>query len=231
MKLMDRQLLGTLSLAMAALSGCAPLVIGAVAAGTAIVATDRRSTGTQLDDKTIQVRVANELESALRGNDIHINVNSFERRVLLTGEVNSEEVKARAGLVATASKDVRVVNNELVVAKPSTFGERTEDNTLGARVRAAFVNTREIGFNSIDIVTDRRTIYLMGAVTQKEADVAAHVASRVPGVKQVVKLFDVASAEEINRGRAVSASPPVQSSTSAAPVTTAPVTTAPAPVR
>ncbi|HKO68804.1 MAG TPA: BON domain-containing protein [Burkholderiaceae bacterium] len=231
MKLMDKQLLGTLSLAMAALSGCAPLVIGAVAAGTAIVATDRRSTGTQLDDKTIQVRVANELEDALRGNDIHINVNSFERRVLLTGEVNSEEVKARAGLVATASKEVRVVNNELVVAKPSTFGERTEDNTLGARVRAAFVNTREIGFNSIDIVTDRRTIYLMGAVTQKEADVAAHVASRVPGVKQVVKLFDVASAEEINRGRAVSASPAVQPSTSTAPVTTTPVTTSPAPVR
>jgi osmotically-inducible protein OsmY len=217
MKLIDRQLLGALSLTIAALSGCAPLVIGAVAAGTAIVATDRRSTGTQLDDKTIQVRVANELKDALRGNDIHINVNSFERRVLLTGEVNSEEVKARAGLVASGSKDVRIVNNELVVAKPSTFSERTEDNTLGARVRAAFVNTREIAFNSIDIVTDRRTIYLMGAVTQKEADVAAHVASRVPGVKQVVKLFDVASVEEINRGRAAAAS--------------APVTTAPAPAR
>jgi osmotically-inducible protein OsmY len=217
MKLIDRQLLGALSLTIAALSGCAPLVIGAVAAGTAIVATDRRSTGTQLDDKTIQVRVANELKDALRGNDIHINVNSFERRVLLTGEVNSEEVKARAGLVASGSKEVRIVNNELVVAKPSTFSERTEDNTLGARVRAAFVNTREIAFNSIDIVTDRRTIYLMGAVTQKEADVAAHVASRVPGVKQVVKLFDVASVEEINRGRAAASS--------------APVTTAPAPAR
>jgi osmotically-inducible protein OsmY len=217
MKLIDRQLLVALSLTIAALSGCAPLVIGAVAAGTAIVATDRRSTGTQLDDKTIQVRVANELKDALRGNDIHINVNSFERRVLLTGEVNSEEVKARAGLVASGSKEVRIVNNELVVAKPSTFSERTEDNTLGARVRAAFVNTREIAFNSIDIVTDRRTIYLMGAVTQKEADVAAHVASRVPGVKQVVKLFDVASVEEINRGRAAAAS--------------APVTTAPAPAR
>lgn len=227
MKLIDRQLLGGLSLTIAALSGCAPLVIGAVAAGTAIVATDRRSTGTQLDDKTIQVRVANELKDALRGNDIHINVNSFERRVLLTGEVNNEEVKARAGLVATGSKDVRIVNNELVVAKPSTFSERTEDNTLGARVRGAFVNTREIAFNSIDIVTDRRTIYLMGAVTQKEADVAAHVASRVPGVKQVVKLFDVASAEEINRGRAAAASAPAQSPTA----TAAPGPTAPAPAR
>lgn len=227
MKSIDRQLLGGLSLTIAALSGCAPLVIGAVAAGTAIVATDRRSTGTQLDDKTIQVRVANELKDALRGNDIHINVNSFERRVLLTGEVNNEEVKARAGLVATGSKDVRIVNNELVVAKPSTFSERTEDNTLGARVRGAFVNTREIAFNSIDIVTDRRTIYLMGAVTQKEADVAAHVASRVPGVKQVVKLFDVASAEEINRGRAAAASAPAQSPTA----TAAPGPAAPAPAR
>jgi osmotically-inducible protein OsmY len=226
MKLIDRRLLGALSLTIAAMPGCAPLVIGAVAAGTAIVATDRRSTGTQLDDKTIQVRVANELKDALRGNDIHINVNSFDRRVLLTGEVNNEEVKARAGLVAAGSKDVRIVNNELVVAKPSTFADRTEDNTLGARVRAAFVNTREIAFNSIDIVTERRTIYLMGAVTQKEADVAAHVAARVPGVKQVVKLFDVASAEEINRGRAGAASAPAQSPTA----TAAPVT-APAPAR
>ena len=103
MKLIDRRLLGALSLAMRwHCRRCAPLVIGAVAAGTAIVATDRRSTGTQLDDKTIQVRVANELKDALRGNDIHINVNSFERRVLLTGEVNSEAVKAQAGTVAAA---------------------------------------------------------------------------------------------------------------------------------
>ena len=231
MKLTHRWFLAALSVAMATLAlwGCAPLVIGAVAAGTAIVATDRRSTGTQLDDKTIQVRVANELKDALRGNDIHINVNSFERRVLLTGEVNNEAIKAQAGDIAARSKEVRMVNNELIVAAPSTFSERTEDNTLGARVRGAFVNTKEIAFNSIDIVTERRTIYLMGAVTQKEADVAAHVASRVPGVKQVVKLFDVASAEEIHRGRAAAApAPAVQSPTpTAAPVTTAPVTTSP----
>ncbi len=227
MKLSHRWFLAALAVAMAslALSGCAPLVIGAVAAGTAIVATDRRSTGTQLDDKTIQVRVANDLQDALRGNDIHINVNSFERRVLLTGEVNTEAIKAQAGDIAARSKEVRMVNNELIVAKPSTFSERTDDNTLGARVRGAFVNTKEIAFNSIDIVTERRTIYLMGAVTQKEADVAAHVASRVPGVKQVVKLFDVASAEEINRGRA--APPPATPAPAAAPITTAPVTTSP----
>lgn len=223
MKLTHKHVLAAVA-AVLVLPGCAPLVIGAVAAGTAVVATDRRSTGAQLDDKTIQVRVANELRDALKGSDIHINVNSYERRVLLTGEVASEAVKTQAGSVAARSKDVRLVNNELIVAPPSTFGERTEDNTLGTRVRAAFVNTREIAFNSIDIVTERRTIYLMGAVTQKEADVAAHVASRVPGVKQVVKLFDVAAAG--------AAAPAVQSPTAApAPVTAAPATTTPGTTR
>jgi osmotically-inducible protein OsmY len=223
MKLTHKHVLAAVA-AVLVLPGCAPLVIGAVAAGTAVVATDRRSTGAQLDDKTIQVRVANELRDALKGSDIHINVNSYERRVLLTGEVASEAVKTQAGSVAARSKDVRLVNNELIVAPPSTFGERTEDNTLGTRVRAAFVNTREIAFNSIDIVTERRTIYLMGAVTQKEADVAAHVASRVPGVKQVVKLFDVAGAGV--------AAPAAQSPTAApAPVTAAPVTTTPGTTR
>jgi osmotically-inducible protein OsmY len=223
MKLTHKHVLAAVA-AVLVLPGCAPLVIGAVAAGTAVVATDRRSTGAQLDDKTIQVRVANELRDALKGSDIHINVNSYERRVLLTGEVASEAVKTQAGSVAARSKDVRLVNNELIVAPPSTFGERTDDNALGTRVRAAFVNTREIAFNSIDIVTERRTIYLMGAVTQKEADVAAHVASRVPGVKQVVKLFDVAAAG--------AAAPAAQSPTAApAPVTAAPATTTPGTTR
>ena len=186
--------ISALLLGSMALAGCAPLVIGAVVAGTAVVATDRRSTGTQMDDKAIQVRVANELTAALKGNDIRISVNSFERRVLLTGEVPSEALKNEAGAVAARSKDVRMVSNELVIGPLSTFSERTDDNALGARVRAAFVNTKEIAFNSVDIVTERRTIYLMGRVTPKEGDVAAHVASRVSGVKQVVKLFDIAGA-------------------------------------
>ncbi len=213
-----------------ALPACAPLIIGGIAAGTAIVATDRRTTGAQLDDKTIQVRVANELSEALRGN-VHINVNSFDRRVLLTGEVPNATLKTQAGEIAARSQNVRIVNNELVVAAPSTFGERTDDNALGTRVRASFVNTREIAFNSIDIVTERRVIFLMGAVTQKEADVAAHVASRVSGVQQVVRLFDIASADEINRRRVGVAPPPAPPSPAQAPITTAPVTTTPGTTR
>ena len=228
-----RTLVSVLVGAALTLPACAPLIIGTIAAGTAIVATDRRSTGAQLDDKTIQARVANELSSALRGNDVHINVNSFERRVLLTGEVPNDTLKNQAGEVAARSKDVRLVNNELVVARPSTFGERTDDNTLGARVRAAFVNTREIAFNSVDIVTERKVIYLMGAVTQKEADVASHVASRVPGVQQVVKLFDIQSAAEVNQRRvgATSPPPPAPPVNTPAPVTTAPATTTPGTAR
>ena len=230
---LTRQWVPAALVAALTLPACAPLIIGGIAAGTAIVATDRRSTGAQLDDKTIEVRVANELRNALRSNDVHVNVNSFERRVLLTGEVASEAVRAEAGAIAARSTNVRIVNNEVVIAAPSTFGERTDDNTLGARVRAAFVNTREIAFNSVDIVTERRVIYLMGAVTQKEADVAAHVASRVPGVQQVVKLFDTASADEVNRRRAGAAPPPAaQSPTQTqAPITTAPVTTTPGTAR
>lgn len=232
MKRIHKLFLAGVALALV-LPACAPLVIGGIAAGTAVVVTDRRSTGAQLDDKTIEVRVANDLSNALRSNDAHINVNSFERRVLLTGEVPSEALRAEAAAVAARSKNVRLVNNELVVAAPSTFGERTDDNTLGARVRASFVNTREIAFNSVDIITERRVIYLMGAVTQKEADVAAHVASRVPGVQQVVKLFDVAPADEINRRRAGAAPPPAAQAPTAgpAPITTAPVTTTPGTAR
>lgn len=219
--------------AVVTLPACAPLVIGGIAAGTAIVATDRRTTGAQLDDKTIQVRVANELSSALKGNDIHINVNSFERRVLLTGEVPNEAVKKQAAEIAARSANVRVVNNETVVAAPSTFGERTDDNALGTRVRAAFVNTRDIAFNSVDIVTERKVIYLMGAVTQKEGDVAAHVASRVSGVQQVVKLFEHESPDDINRRRTGAAPPPPPQPPVAtpAPITTAPTTTTPGTAR
>lgn len=210
----------------ALLAACAPLVIGTIVAGTALVATDRRTTGAQVDDTTIQLRVSNELGAALKGNDIHISVNSFERKVLLTGEVANEQLKAQAGDIASRSLNVREVVNELAVAPPSTMGQRTNDVTLGGKVRAAFVNTKEIAFNSIDIVMERGIVYLMGFVTQKEGEIAAHVASRVSGVQQVVKVFDYGSAEEVQRRRTVGRTP----AQPPAPITPAPAP-APAPPR
>lgn len=203
--------------AAVSLPACAPLIVAGVVAGTAVVATDRRTTGTLVDDQTIQLRVSNELSSALKGKgDLHISVNSFERRVLLTGEVPTEEVKAEAGAIAARSLNVRAVNNELTIAPPSTLGQRTNDTALSGKVRAAFVNTREIAFNSVEIVTERGIVYLLGVVTEKEGEVAAYVASRVGGVYQVVKVFDYASAEEVQRRRAAVAQP------ATAPATPAP---------
>jgi osmotically-inducible protein OsmY len=195
-------------LACAAVAGaCAPIVVGAVAAGTALVVTDRRTTGAQVDDQTIQLRLANELSAAFKTQPVHINVNSFDRKVLLTGEVPDEAAKARAEEIARASQNVRAVVNELAIAAPSSLSDRTADTALSGRVRAAFVNTREIAFNSIEIVTERRIVYLLGLVTENEGKIAALVASKVPGVQQVVKVFDVASQEEVDRRRAMGAAP------------------------
>lgn len=190
-----------------AVAACAPIVVGAVAAGTALVVTDRRTTGAQVDDQTIQLRLANELTAAFKTQPVHINVNSFDRKVLLTGEVPDEAAKARAEEIARASQNVRAVVNELAIAAPSSLSDRTADTALSGRVRAAFVNTREIAFNSIEIVTERRIVYLLGLVTENEGKIAALVASKVPGVQQVVKVFDVASQEEVDRRRAMSAAP------------------------
>ncbi|HSQ09174.1 MAG TPA: BON domain-containing protein [Burkholderiaceae bacterium] len=181
---------------------CAPIVVGVVAAGTALVVTDRRTTGSQVDDQTIQLRVANELGAAFKNQPVHINVNSFDRKVLLTGEVPDEAARTRAGAIATATQNVRMVVNELAAAPPSSMSDRTSDTALSGRVRAAFINTREIAFNSVEIVTERRIVYLLGLVTDEEGKIAALVASKVSGVQQVVKVFDIASREEVDRRRA-----------------------------
>ncbi|HEX5639439.1 MAG TPA: BON domain-containing protein [Burkholderiaceae bacterium] len=214
------------ALVASVLPACAPLVIGTIAAGTAIVATDRRTTGTQVDDTSIELRVSSELGTAFKDiqKEVHISVNSFERKVLLTGEVPTGQAKAQAGEIASRSLNVRTVVNELTIAPPSTFGQRTNDTTIGTKVRAQFVNTKEIPFNSVGIVTERGIVYLMGFVTEKEGEIAAHVASRVTGVQQVVKVFDYGTQEEVQRRRGVS-SQPAAPTTSASPATSAPPAT------
>ena len=206
-------------LAGSTLAACAPLVIGTIAAGTAIVATDRRTAGSQLDDQSIQLRVSNELGTAFkdRHKEVHISVNSYERKLLLTGEVPTEEARMRAGEIAARSQNVRAVVNELAVAPPSTLGQRTNDTTIGTKVRAQFINTKEISSPAISIVTERGIVYLMGFVTEKEGEVAAYVASRVQGVNQVVKAFYYGTAEEVQRRRLGASQPPAPTITAGSP--------------
>jgi len=214
------------ALVASVLPACAPLVIGGIAVGTAIVATDRRTTGAQLDDQSIQLRVSNELGTAFKDiqKDVHISINSYERKVLLTGEVPTEQAKVQAGDIASRSLNVRAVVNELTVAPPSSLSQRTNDTAIGTKVRGQFINTKELSSNAISLVTERGIVYLMGFVTEKEGEIAAYVASRVAGVQQVVKVFDYGTPEEVQRRRGVSSQP-------SAPVTATPPAATPGTAR
>jgi osmotically-inducible protein OsmY len=209
------------AVAAAALGGCAPLLVGGVAAGTAMVATDRRPTGVQLDDETIRLRVAGEISKKLPADTVHVNVASYDRKVLLTGEVPTEQVKGEAERVAAASRDVREVVNDLAVMPATSLTSRAGDALVTTNVQAVFLTTQGIPANVIQVVTERGTVYLLGMVTQKEGEVAAAAASRASGVRKVVKVFHYVTPEELQRILGKTSPAP-------APATPAPIETVPA---
>lgn len=186
-----RVALGSLAAAAAALiTGCAPLVIGGAAAGTAMVASDRRSTGIQLEDQAIELRVASALREKFPGDTTNISATSYNRRVLLTGEVPTEQARAEAQALVEKSPNVVAVINELYVGKPSTLANRNFDTSLTAKVLAALAPAEGVPSGTIKVVTSRSVVYLMGLVTPAEGDATAKVASRVAGVQRVVKVFE-----------------------------------------
>lgn len=170
------------------LTGCAPVVIGGVGAG-ALIADDRRTTATVLMDKEIELTASARLnEAKLR--DAHINVTSFNRRVLLTGEAESD---SQRGMIAAIVKDVanvREVIDELAVAPPSTFGSRSSDAFLTAKAIARMIEDKRFNANHIKVVSERGNVYLMGQVRRAEADAAAEVAASTAGARGVVKAFE-----------------------------------------
>jgi osmotically-inducible protein OsmY len=181
------------------LSSCAPLLVGGAAAGTAMVATDRRTTGAIVQDQTNEARITYEFTQRIKVAGTHFTVNSYDGKVLLTGEVPAEAVKEDAGRIAAGVIGVRTAVNELAVMPVSSLTERSSDLLLAARVNAELINKQNVPFSAIKVVAERGTIYLMGIVTQTEADATAAVASRVSGVKSVVKVFEIESAAEIRR--------------------------------
>lgn len=183
------------ALAATALSGCAPLVLGGAAA-SAFVATDRRTSGTQLEDKTIQVKAGNRLREALGGRG-RVSVNAYNRTVLLTGEVETEADRAAAEQAATRVENVVKVVNQLMVGPVSSVGTRSNDVLLAGKVRATLIDARDVMSNAFDVVVDRGEVYLMGLVTEREAHRAAELTASIPGVKKVVKVFEVISEDEL----------------------------------
>lgn len=198
----SRLRLGALCLAVAGLAGtlsaCAPLVIGGAMAGGALVVTDRRTSGAQLEDQGIELRASNRLRDQLgeRGN---VSVTSYNRVALITGEVPTEADKATVEKTVAGVDNVRSVVNELAVLGSASLTQRSSDVLVSGRVKAAMVDARDLSANAFKVVTTRGTVYLMGRVTQREADRATDITRNTSGVQRVVRVLEIISEEELAR--------------------------------
>jgi osmotically-inducible protein OsmY len=179
------------------LAGCAPLVIGTVVVGGAMIATDRRTSGSQVDDEVIEVKANGRIGEALPGDNVRVNTTSYNRMVLLTGEVPKEGDKTTAEQVVARIDNVVSVVNELTVGPPNTFNERTKAAYTTTKVKASLVDAKDLFAHSIKVVTHRGVVYLVGRVTEREATRAAEIARGVSGVVKVVKVFEILSESEL----------------------------------
>lgn len=178
------------------LQGCVAMFVGGAVVGT-VAAIDRRTLGAQTDDKAIALKGESAIKRALLSDQVHINVNSYNRRALLTGEVPDAESKMMAEKELKAVQGVTLVMNELVVGSPSTISARTNDALITTKIKASFIDSKEINESAFKIVTEAGNVYLLGRVTQREGATAASIAAGVSGVRKVTKMFEYISEEEL----------------------------------
>ena len=182
---------------LASLSACAPLIVGG-AVMTGVMVTDRRTTGTQVEDESIEIKVASAVRQDL-GDRVHLNVTSFNRQVLLSGEVRTAADKERAEKLASSQENVNAVVNDLVVMPVSSLTQRSKDIVITGRIKAAFVDAKDLQVNAVKVVTERGIVYLMGRVTAREAKRATEIARGMSGVTKVVRVFEEISEQELQR--------------------------------
>jgi osmotically-inducible protein OsmY len=180
---------------LSCLGACAPLMFAGVA-GTALVASDRRTSGAQLEDESIEIRAQSRIRDNL-GERVHINVTSYNRQVLLTGEVTAEKDRQGALQLVERIENVKSVVNELSVMPMSNLSERSNDLLISAKVKASYVDSKDLFASAFKVVTERGVVYLMGRVTQREAKSATEKTRNVNGVNKVVRLFEIISEEEL----------------------------------
>ena len=188
----------TVLAASAVLTACAPLLVGGAVGTGVVVATDRRTTGMQVEDQGIELRARRAVREAL-GDRGRVIVNSFNRRVLITGTVPTQTDKALVARVVAQVENVREIVDELGVMGDPALSVRSSDTLITTRVKAAFIDARDLSANAISVTTERGVVYMMGRVTQREANRAADMARTVPGVQQVVRVFEMISEEELAR--------------------------------
>ncbi len=195
---------------LSSLSACAPLVVGS-AVMSGLVAIDRRTTGIQLEDEGIELRTAQGLRQNLSAS-AHVNVTSYNRMVLLTGEVGSAADKERAERLAKSQENVSSVVNDLAIEPASSLTQRSKDAIITGQVKALLVDAKDLQSNAFKVVTERGVVYLLGGVTNREAQRASEIArsSSVSGVVKVVRVFEIITEEELKRISAQPLSPQAQ---------------------
>lgn len=188
---MNKQTALTLILSTALLSqitACVPVIVGGAAAGGAMAA-DRRTSGIYVEDENIELKAVKKMESNL-GENAHVNVTSYNRNVLLTGEVPVAESKTKAESLAKEIANIRSITNEITVDAKSSLGSRSSDSYITSKIKAKFVTENRFPANYVKVVTENSVVYLMGIVTKAEGDAASEIASNTTGVTKVIKVFE-----------------------------------------
>jgi len=176
-------------LAAALAPGCAPVIVGAGAAGALSMSEDRRSSGAQLDDQSIEWRSSSRIGERF-GAKVHVNVTSYNRNALLTGEVPDERTRTEVDKLVRAVPSVQATTNELAVAGSTSLGSRTGDSFITSKIKTRFLDAAKFNALHVKVVTEAGVVYLLGTVTDKEADEAVEIARTTGGVRKVVKMFE-----------------------------------------
>ena len=179
------------------LAGCFGVAAVGVGAG-ALMLGDRRASETYVTDEGIELRARNRLRENY-GSNVHVNVTSYNRMVLLTGEAPSADVKASVEKLISSVPNVKAISNELAIAGPSSFGGRSNDTYLTSKVKARFVDANQFSPHHVKVVTEAGVVFLLGLVTQTEADAAADITRTTGGVQKVVRVLEIISPEEARR--------------------------------
>ena len=185
------------ALALSTLAGCAAVIVGGAIVGSAMVATDRRTSGSQVDDEVIELKAKGRMGEAFPDDRVRINTTSYNRMVLLTGEVPNDADKVTAEQAVARIDNVLSVVNELSIGPSNTFSEKTKDAFVTAKVKTSLVDAKDLFANSIKVVTHRGVVYLMGRVTEREALRATEVARGVTGVVKVVRVFEILTESDL----------------------------------
>jgi osmotically-inducible protein OsmY len=193
-----------------ALALCAPILagcFGAAAVGVgagALMLTDRRNPETYVSDEAMEIRALNRINEKY-GDKVHVNVISYNRMMLLTGEVPTEAIKADAEKLASGVPNVKSISNELAISGPSSYGGRSNDSYITSKVKARFVDAGKFQPNHVKVITEAGVVFLLGLVTQAEAAAAVEIARTTGGVQKVVRVFEIISPDQ---ARAIDNTPP-----------------------